>query len=494
MSIISLELTYGHDSAKLDLPATAAELNQALMDIDALDKQYYISDCKADINATYETIRSFFIGADINAVNYLAAKLDDLPPEQLEKLKAVMESPMRFKSIIQLIDYADNTDYFVLTPGISNAEELGRYVLYESDDMYIREEWKSGIDPERLGKRVAEDEKGVFTSHGYLQPTGDEWKKIFERTGEIPPEYRIENYSTALRKYRGIVQDEAATPAPEPTRRIMGVYLECGLNRTPLALPATGEELKDALENIGGLNKPYIIVDYWVDFDAPYDGVRNMFLNTNIDELNYLAARLAGLPPPQLETLAAIMESPGAMSTNAEIIDFTYNPDFHILLPDVHNTEDLAQHYIFESGLVNMPQQWKNAIDLYAFGTNLEEQNVGVHTSRGFLLPSGDPWNEVYEKTGEIPPEYRITNYLKTAEMSVEGNYNQVDGIINNEPPRRADLTDGQTHDEIKELAPETLPPKDKPSILGKLAEATKEAAEQNQPGKAKDKKQDIDL
>ena len=35
------------------------------------------------------------------------------------------------------------------------------------------------------------------------------------------------------------------------------------------------------------------------------------------------------------------------------------------------------------------------------------------------------------------------------------GNYNMIDGIVNNDPPIRADLTDGQTHEEVKELAPE---------------------------------------
>lgn len=62
-------------------------------------------------------------------------------------------------------------------------------------------------------------------------------------------------------------------------------------------------------------------------------------------------------------------------------------------------------------------------------------------------------------------------NYLRNAELVMEaakGNYNMMDGVINNEPPARADLTDGQTHDEIAELAPETLPDA-KPSIIDQL-------------------------
>lgn len=65
------------------------------------------------------------------------------------------------------------------------------------------------------------------------------------------------------------------------------------------------------------------------------------------------------------------------------------------------------------------------------------------------------------------PPE----SYLRNAELYEEGqtgNYNMLDGRLNNEPPVKPDLTDGQTHEEIRELAPETLP-EEKPSVLDRL-------------------------
>lgn len=89
-------------------------------------------------------------------------------------------------------------------------------------------------------------------------------------------------------------------------------------------------------------------------------------------------------------------------------------------------------------------------------------------------------------------------NYLKNAELYEEGqtgNYNMLNGTIDNEPPVRPDLTDGQTHEavgseaansrgirqmdmqayppgsllaEIRELAPQTLPG-EKPSLMERL-------------------------
>lgn len=65
------------------------------------------------------------------------------------------------------------------------------------------------------------------------------------------------------------------------------------------------------------------------------------------------------------------------------------------------------------------------------------------------------------------PPE----SYLRNVELYEEGqtgNYNMLDGRLNNEPPVRPDLTDGQTYEEMKELAPETLQG-DKPSLMERL-------------------------
>ena len=74
------------------------------------------------------------------------------------------------------------------------------------------------------------------------------------------------------------------------------------------------------------------------------------------------------------------------------------------------------------------------------------------------------------------PPE----NYLRNAELDLEGesgNYNMIDGVVNNTPPARPDLTDGQIYEEIKDLIPEMLP-EDKPSIMEKLkAERTEREA-----------------
>lgn len=94
-------------------------------------------------------------------------------------------------------------------------------------------------------------------------------------------------------------------------------------------------------------------------------------------------------------------------------------------------------------------------MDQYMEFARLQEGVLRQFTLRREILFAGQPFQT---------PE----NYLRNAELDLEGekgNYNMIDGIVNNDPPVRADLTDGQTHEEIRELAPETLP-NEKPSIM----------------------------
>lgn len=74
----------------------------------------------------------------------------------------------------------------------------------------------------------------------------------------------------------------------------------------------------------------------------------------------------------------------------------------------------------------------------------------------------------VHMNEGGVREKY---NHLAAAEISKEQNYNMIDGLHNNEAPPKPDLTDGQTWEEIRELAPETLPD-EKASVLEQIREA----------------------
>ena len=118
-------------------------------------------------------------------------------------------------------------------------------------------------------------------------------------------------------------------------------------------------------------------------------------------------------------------------------------------------------YFLYGEGWSHSQEEMLNrglTMDQYMEFARLREGVLQQFTPRREILFAGKPFQT---------PE----NYLRNAELDLEGekgNYNMIDGIVNNDPPIRADLTDGQTHEEVKELTPETLP-NEKPSIMEKL-------------------------
>ena len=383
-----------------------------------------------------------------------------------------------------------------------------------------------------------------------------------------------------------------------------------------LKLPTTAEELQRVLSEIGTEKGTFKIDKSRDSFDGKLESVIE---GSDLSAVNYLSALLEEFSPAQLQLLDAVMESSEHFERIGKLIDFAQNTSYYELYPDVRSREDLAKHYIQQSGLIQMPEEWVEGIDLEKFGANLEKHEAGSYTSHGYLIPTGMEWTAVFERDRVIPEEYRLnqnsvdpvnehmkpvyshsvdyarqhneldlwrknielngscakaidqavrdSNYelyhydleiaaktvieefgmervgfvlaaelqshhydgrysqsnkewvqefdiqmldrqptfdthptildgfvnhfrrisaelekqnpLAAAEMSKEQNYNMLDGRINNEAAPKADLTDGQTLEEIRELAPETLP-KEKASVV----ERTRDAREQTRSTK----------
>jgi hypothetical protein len=116
-------------------------------------------------------------------------------------------------------------------------------------------------------------------------------------------------------------------------------------------------------------------------------------------------------------------------------------------------------------------------------------------------------WGHYYntEERAQINYINRVTDYIEqynfkekpvpinNIEVDAEQNYNMIDGIMNNKPFPKPDLTDGQTHDEIRELTPETIRD-EKPSVLEQI-KAAQQVPKQPHKEKSPEKKTgDIDI
>lgn len=179
--------------------------------------------------------------------------------------------------------------------------------------------------------------------------------------------------------------------------------IQCGTKSASVSLPTTSAEFNNALTGIGAQDNGYSIMECKSELGLPFD---KLIFGCDISVINYLAVRLSILPPFQLDKLAAIMQSEMRFNTIGQIIDFTYNTDYFVLIPNIHNAEELARYYIYESGIIEMPDEWKSGIDLLSFGINLEKCEKGSYTGKGYLLLSGDPWKPIFEESIVVPPEF----------------------------------------------------------------------------------------
>ena len=102
--------------------------------------------------------------------------LSTLSPEDQGLLAAVQESPFRLTTLEQFREFPANTDYFILEANISKVEDVGWRYLAQHLDTLLPPELLAAIDPAPFGRRALEEDRGCFTSRGYLFPTDDPWQ------------------------------------------------------------------------------------------------------------------------------------------------------------------------------------------------------------------------------------------------------------------------------------------------------------------------------
>jgi len=191
MNGIKVCLTVGSGNKWLTLPASPEEARSALRAIGADGTEFSISDCDAGFGGKLD---SMVIGAGLDMANYLAALLAGLSTENTELLEAMLESPLQpevLRGIEQVIDFSGNTGCYEVYNGVKGPTDLARYYINESGFIQMPTEWAEGIDMERFGKNLEKHEPGFYAKHGYLIATGLDWTPFFEKSGEVPAEYRI---------------------------------------------------------------------------------------------------------------------------------------------------------------------------------------------------------------------------------------------------------------------------------------------------------------
>ena len=212
----------GKEGLWLSLPTTTEKLQAALREIGISTdnpQDFFIAGFSCPEDRHLAIPYDMVLAADVDELNFLAARLDTLDAAALAELNAALQNPRGgFESIGQIIDYADNVDYFVHLPDVQFPGQLGDYYLNRSGMVDMPEEWKAGIDAARFGEHIARQEQGAFTPYGYLVRSGDEWQRVHEGQ-PVPEEYRVMGFPQPDVLREAVQARQTAAPTAEaPTQ------------------------------------------------------------------------------------------------------------------------------------------------------------------------------------------------------------------------------------------------------------------------------------
>ena len=516
-------------------PTTAEELKKVFerIGIGAKDdfgqtyEEWFITDYDCYVDGLYDLLGEY---ANLDELNYLASKLDDMSQDEYERFQAAMEIGDHTGSIQELINLTENLDCYDIYPDIHDNDDLGRYYIEELDAMQVPEHLRNYIDYEAYGRDIALEESGQFTDLGYVRDTGDSFHEYYDgERGSIPEEYRVMTFRDDIPEEEisewamDLAYDideffrqhdpQYAAEHPEEHAAKEKIYENLMAGRISALdekLAALGQTQEDYLPSEIEKFKDATGYEEFLDVDPQV--IREAIENpdqSHVDEMLAFAeqanreyeAELYGQQAVAPEKLTVLVVEPMKEPYVKEI-----DPGLHALQAEVGG--DIAASYPFDDpvGLVLNDEGKLIGLDL---NRSLRDEHgeiydivagtflvVGLGSESFASLPPDmiQKYTEQFKRpelfasiNGQIvsvPVEPE--NPLRTAEMTLEDDYGMIDGIINN--GRR-----GEELEKAQAEARRTTPEK-KPSIRERLKDAKRECAERKSPDKPAPQKKPPEL
>ena len=510
-------------------PTTAEELKKVFerIGIGAKDdfgqtyEEWFITDYDCYVDGLYDLLGEY---ANLDELNYLASKLDDMSQDEYERFQAAMEIGDHTGSIQELINLTENLDCYDIYPDIHDHDDLGRYYIEELDAMQVPEHLRNYIDYEAYGRDIALEESGQFTDLGYVRDTGDSFHEYYDgERGSIPEEYRVMTFQDDIPEEEisewamDLAYDmdeffrqhdpQYAAEHPEEHAAKEEIYENLMAGRISALdekLAALGQTQEDYLPS--EIEKFKDATGYEEFLDVDPQAIREAIENpdqSHVDEMLSFAEQANREYEAELygqtvapEKLTVLVVEPMKEPYVKEI-----DPGLHALQAEVGG--DIAASYPFDDpvGLVLNDEGKLIGLDL---NRSLRDEHGEIYdiVAGTFLVVGLSPENFVslppdmiqkYTEQFKRPELFASINGqivsvpvepenpLRTAEMTLEDDYGMIDGIINN--GRR-----GEELEKAQGEARRTMPEK-KPSIRERLEDAKRECGERKPPDKAHQKK-----
>jgi len=191
----------------------------------------------------------------------------------------------------------------------------------------------------------------------------------------------------------------------------LGKYNEGELCGEYLKFPAETKDVQALLARIGIdgiLYEEIFITDYETDID---DLCKYLGEYESVDELNYLAALLEGVPTWELEKFEAAVAHGEHTSSVKDLINLTQNLDHYHYYSDISDEEDLGRYFIEELSALEVPEHLEYYFDYNAYGRDIYNNSNGVFVNGGFIESEHSGFIEHYCGRADLPEEYKIFAY-----------------------------------------------------------------------------------
>lgn len=167
----------------------------------------------------------------------------------------------------------------------------------------------------------------------------------------------------------------------------LGKYNEGYLVVEWIKLPASQDELSKRLERIGiGADyEEYFITDYDCEITGIYQALGEY---ENIHVLNFLVEKLLELDEYDISKLESVLEYLECNDV-LEIINAIYRIDAFIFYSEVSNESELAECFVNEEHLYEIPENLIGYIDYEKLGRDIQLDLTGIFSSNGFIYEDG---------------------------------------------------------------------------------------------------------